>query len=215
MPVGRQRPGLGRQFPARRQHRSAIGSCDCTLPDDDHRAFGVTKHRRELVRAVEQRRQSARPVADPGRVVGQFGRGADHCHGEGPGHLPLADARVQQRRFPAGIAANDQQRVRFLDPGDGCVERVEIPPRPIDPRAILAAIEIARAEQAHEVLQRDDAFRVHEIAGDRPNPLARHPMQLFSNGVERFGPGRLTQLPIAPHPGGVEPPTLQAIDGKA
>ena len=147
--------------------------------------------------------------------IGQIGLAADQADRNIAGQPPLADARVQHRRFAARIGADQQDRVGILDAGDRGVERVEVAARRIEPGTILAAIEVGRAERRHQVLQRQHALGVAQVAGDGTDAIAAHAMQLFGDCSEGFGPARLDQLAVAPHPGSIQPTAPQAVEGEA
>jgi hypothetical protein len=90
----------------------------------------------------------------------------------------LADARVQHRRFPARIGADQQQRVRCFDALECRVEEIGLTRSGRQLRAILPAIEVGNPEAAQQILQRFDLFRRGKVTSDGRNLLACRPSQL-------------------------------------
>ena len=93
---------------------------------------GLTDDDQRLLRPGEERlplRQIGGAGAEMGQMVGQVGFRPDQTDLRARLDMGLADARVQHRRFPARIGADQQDGVRFLDPGDLAVEDVMFPRR--------------------------------------------------------------------------------------
>src|SRR3546814_11869089 len=66
----------------------------------------------------------------------------------------LAQPGVHQRGFPARIGADEQRRVGLLDAGDGGVEEIAGAAGRVDQGAVLAAVEVGRAETGHRSEER-------------------------------------------------------------
>ena len=215
VPVGRQRTDLRRQAPAGRQHRGAVRTRQRRLADNDHRMFCVAQDLGKVVRAVVQRAHHRRPGAKLLGRIGQVGLGADQTDRHAGGEPALADAGIQYRRFLARVAADDQQRIGVFDAGDAGVEAVEVAPRHIQPRTVLAAVEVRRAQRDHELFQRQHALDVAQIAGHRADAVAADAAQFFPDGSEGFRPGRRHHFFPPPHPGAIKPAALQSVQGEA
>ena len=79
----------------------------------------------------------------------------------------LAQPRVDQRRFPARVGADQQDRVGILDPGDGRVERHRGEARDVIVEPGLPPFEQARPLPCEQRLRRIHRLGVEQIAGDR------------------------------------------------
>src|SRR3546814_8504744 len=77
----------------------------------------------------------------------------------------------------------------LLDAGDGGVEEIAGAAGRVDQGAVLAAVEVGRAETGHEVLQRQHGLGVAEVAGDGGDALAGHALQALGDGLEGDAPG--------------------------
>ena len=126
--------------------------------------------------------------------------------------VALADARVQHRRFEARIGADQQDRIGLVDAADAGVEDVAAA-RAVEHGAVLAAVDVGRAEARHQVLQRHHRFGVALIAGDGRDLAALELAQLLGDGREGLVPGRLDELAGLAHIRPVEPLVAQAVDG--
>src|SRR6185312_3771049 len=111
--------------------------------------------------------------------------------------------------------ADDEDRVRFLDPGDRRVEGIEIAPRRIEPGTILPAVEIGRTERGEEVLERQHTLRVAEIAGDGADAVRCRGLYALGDSGKRLLPTGRLQLAVAADPGPVETAALQAVEREA
>jgi hypothetical protein len=62
--------------------------------------------------------------ADPERLgrIGKVELRPDRAHAQGAGQPPLAQTRIDQRRFPTRVGADQEACIRLLDPGDRSVE---------------------------------------------------------------------------------------------
>ena len=99
------------------QHRAAILARERAGADDDHRPLRVLQRVAELAEIAQRSRTGAQVLV----VVGEIRRFADDADVRAA-QPSLADARVQHRRFEARVRADQQDRVGFVDAGDGRVE---------------------------------------------------------------------------------------------
>ena len=197
------------------QNASAVGACERTLPQDDHRRLGSAQHLGRGSFATDQRIQRLAAVAEPFDREGQIGRRADRRDPEAAAQIALSQPRIDERRFPARIGADEQTGVGLLDAGDRRVEQIAGAAPRIEPGAVLAAIETRRAEPGQQFFQRVHRLGIAKIAGDRGDPLARHTLQPIGDEIEGLLPFRFDQLAIASDVGPVEPAPYQAVDREA
>src|SRR3546814_13588396 len=73
--------------------------------------------------------------------------------------------------------------------GDGGVEEIAGAAGRVDQGAVLAAVEVGRAETGHEVLQRQHGLGVAEVAGDGGDALAGPALRALAHGLEGAAPG--------------------------
>src|SRR3546814_13083905 len=73
--------------------------------------------------------------------------------------------------------------------GDGGVEEIAGAAGRVDQGAVLAAVEVGRAETGHEVLQRQHGLGVAAVAGDGGDALAGHALQVLGDGLACDAPG--------------------------
>ena len=131
--------------------------------------------------------------------VGQVDLLADQADLEVALAPALADAGVEHRRLAARIGADDEHGVGTIDAGDGRVENIRRPAEAgIELGAILAAIEVGRAERRHERPQGEHLLDRGEVAGNRSDALRLRRLHLAGNGGEGFAPSRGCQAAIAP-----------------
>jgi hypothetical protein len=205
-----QRAGLGRELPAAASTAAPSGAPAPPAPRSPSASFAS----RRKPCAVSKRGNAPGSGAEPWVTSDRSGPlGADqadrHC---------AASQRLRMRAFSTGasarIGADDQDRVGLLDPGDRGVEGVKIPPRRIQRRAVLPAVEIRRAQRAIR------SFSASMLSASHRSP-AMAPMRSpdapsASRRWRRTPPARSRlQLAVAPHPGLIEPPALQAVDGES
>ena len=127
----------------------------------------------------------------------------------------LQYARIDDGGFLARIGADEQDRIRFVDAGDGRVEQVGAAMRGIELRAVLTAIDVRRAERSVEVLQRLHGFGAGEIACNGGDPLAVHALEARSDGSESLVPCGGAQAAILTDIRRVEALRLEAIPDEA
>ena len=98
-------------------------------------------------------------------------------------------------RLMARIGADEKNRIGLVDASDGGVEQIgRAAERGIEFRAILAAIDIGRAELLGEQLQREHLLGRGEIAGDCRKALAVEPLQPLGDDAKGLVPARRLEL---------------------
>ena len=196
-------------------YRRAVGPPQRARAEDQHRVLRRLQHLGEFVPAIGDLRQGLRPGAQMLVLVGQVQLRPDHADLHAALQEALADAGVDDRRLLARIAADDQDGVGLIDPGDARVEQIARALPRIDHRAILAAIDVRRAERAHQFLEREHGLDVSVIAGDGGDAVPGHTLETLGDGAERLVPACRLQLAVAAHIGPVEPLPLQPVTGEA
>ena len=165
---------------------------------------------------VEERGERIGAGAEIGVIVGEIGALADHPDLEVRVAPALADAGVEHRRFLARIGADDHHAVGFIDPGDGRVEEVaRAAPFGIEHGAVLAAVEVRRAELPDQLLEREHLLDAAEVAGDGADPRRAGRLHLGGDGAERLRPRRRLEPAVEAHIGLVEALDPQAVDDVA
>ena len=101
-------------------------------------------------------------------------------------------------------------------PAMPAVEHVEIAPGGVDPRPVLAAVQIGRVTPGHQILQRQHAFGVAQVPRERTPRGPREGREVSPRSPPNAS-GQLAgrSLPSSPNPGLVQPALLQAIEGEA
>ncbi len=146
--------------------------------------------------------------------IGEVGFVADQRDGELPLRLThtLENARVQNRRLVARVGADEQDRVGLVDAGDRRVEQIAgAPMRGIERGAVLAAVDIGRAQLIGEQLQREHLLGGGEVAGDRAKALAVEPLELTGDCSECLVPACRLKRAVTSDIGAVEPLRAQAV----
>ena len=82
-------------------------------------------------------------------------------------------------------------------------------------RAVLAAIDIVRAQRRHQIFERGHGFGVHQITGKGRDFGSIHTIQPARNGGKGLIPAHRGQLTIFAHIGFVQPLPGQPVIGKA
>ncbi len=126
--------------PRRCQHRSAIGTSQSTLPDHDHRPFGILQDLGEIIAAIGHGLQALRPRSQIRIAVGQVGILTDHADFKAVFQPRLADPRVPDRRFDPWVGADQQQCIGLFHASQAGVQNVSGAAGRIDGRTILATI---------------------------------------------------------------------------
>lgn len=98
--------------------------------------------------------------------IGQVDLGTNRPHLETATQIALAQARIDQRRFPTRIGADQQAGVCLLDPCDRGVEQVSGAVARLKPGPVLAAVDVRRSERGHEVLERHHRLAIDHVADD-------------------------------------------------
>ncbi len=138
------------------------------------------------------------------------------------GQLPLGltpaleDAGVEHRRLVARIGADQEDGVGLVDACDGGIEQIGgAAERRIELRAVLAAIDVGRAELLGEKLQREHFLCGGEVAGYCRKAGAVEALQSLGDDLEGLVPGRGLELAVAPDVRPVEPLGAQAVPDMA
>ena len=131
--------------------------------------------------------------------ISEIDLGADQADGNFRLGLtgPLENAGVEHRRFEARIGADQQNCIGLVDTFDGRVEQIDRAAlRRIEFRAVLAAIDIGRAERVGEQLQREHLLGGGEVAGNRRKAGAVEALQFFGDDAERLVPACGLELAV-------------------
>ena len=215
VPAFLHQPGRLGQLAGEMEHGGAVGACQRALAQDQHRALGLLQNLEEGMAALGQRLQRLRPLAQMLVFIGQVELLADDGHLEAALMAALQDPGVHERGFPARIAADDQAGIGLLDAGDGGVEEIAGPVARIERGAILAAVDIGRAEGGHEPLEGEHRLGIDEVARQGRDLAARDRGQAIGHGLEGLLPGRRLQPPVVPDIGPVEALADQPVAGEA
>jgi hypothetical protein len=186
------------------------------LPNRDERPLGVAQRFREADPVGDELAQGLGAGAEMLVRVGQIDPLADQADRQGRGAPTLADAHVEKRGFGARVRADEEHRVRLLDPGDRRVE--DVGGAPVGRRqngAVLPPIEVRRAEALHQQLEGVKLLHRREVAGDRPDARRIGPLHLPGDGRERLAPGSRAEPSALPQVGPVEPLHPQAVNDVA
>ncbi len=144
-------------------------------------------------------------------VVARVADVADDADRHGAAAPALADAGIQHRRLEARIGADDQDRVGALDAFDGRVEDVAgAAVFRIERCAVLAAVDVGRAERAHQQLQRIHLLDRGEIAGNGADPVGLGLGDRFADRRKGLRPARRREPAALPDIGPVEALRAQA-----
>ena len=176
----------------------------------------ATKNDRRLLRTFQrfrqglgQLRQQAHIIAQPLDRIGlvRFRSDTEHLRMILPHRL--ADAGVDQRRFPARIGRDQQDHICFLDPSDGGVEIHRSEARHIIGQPGLAAFQHVGAHRFQQLLRRVHGLAIHQIAGNRGHRTAGFHIGYH---LKRFVPARFFQLAVLAHIRLVETALHQPVD---
>ena len=154
VPIVANQPAALGDAPGRAQNAGAVGAGERPLPDYDHRVFGIAQHRGPGVVARSQCVQHGAAIAQHLDRKCQVEGGTDRRDPETALEISLAQPRIDQRRFPARVGADQQTGIRVFDPRNCRVEQIRGAAPRIEPGAVLAAIEARRAEAGEKLLQR-------------------------------------------------------------
>jgi len=145
----------------------------------------------------------------------QRGVRPDHAHGEALFAPALAQARVEDRRLPARVGADQEAGVGVLDSGDGGVEQIAGAPRRVDPGPVLAAIEMGRAQRPHQILERHHRLGIDQVPGERRDPVARQPLEPGGDRVEGLIPACRFKAVATANIGRVQALAREPVAGEA
>ncbi len=180
----------------------AMRALQRTATDDHHRTRGLAEQLGDGLGQVAQHRQVG---AQPLDLVGQVCLGADR---EDLGALldRLADTGVHQRRFPAQIGADQQDRIGALDARDGRVEVDRGQAGRVIIHAGLTTFEQGRTHLGEQRLGGEHRLAIDQITGDGGD--ARTGVHVTDRG-EGLVPGGGHQLAVAADERTVETTTDQ------
>ena len=114
----------------------------------------------------------------------------------------------------ARVGADQQAEIGLLDAGDRGVEQIAAARAGIEPGAVLATVQMRRAEARHQVLEDDHRLAVDQIADDRRDPIPGHPGEDIADRGERVAPVGDAQLAVPPDHRHIQAPLLQAVVGE-
>ncbi len=128
----------------------------------------------------------------------------------------LQNTGIEHRRFMARIGADQKNRVGLIDAGDGGIEEVGgAAEGRIELGAVLAAIDVGRAERIGEKLEREHFLRRGKVAGDRGEAGAVEAVQPLGDDAEGLVPAGRRELAVPPDIRPVEPLGAQAVPDMA
>src|SRR6185437_12280074 len=127
----------------------------------------------------------------------------------------LAQPRIDDRRLEARVAADEEAGIGFFDAGDGGVEEVAGAARRIERGAVLAAIEMGRAQLRHQILERHHRLAIDEVTRDGGDLVARDRLEALRDDGEGLAPLGLDELAVAPHIRAIEALAAQAVNSEA
>jgi hypothetical protein len=142
-----------------RRNRRAIRPAQRAGAEDQHGPLGLLQSLKKGMLAIGNVGERLGPGAQVLAGIGERRQLTDEAHRE-LGRAPaLADARVQHRRLAPRISADDKERARLLDAGDGGVEKVRAAAElGIDLRPVLAAVDVRRAKARHQIGEGERLF---------------------------------------------------------
>src|SRR6185436_16123849 len=120
IPAVLYRTKLDRRFRGMRSNGRAVFACKRACAHENERTFGCFQRVREL--AASESGETLGAGAKIIIIVGKVGLLADETNREIAGPPTVAYARVEHDRHAARILPDDQQRVRLLDAGNGCID---------------------------------------------------------------------------------------------
>ena len=125
--------------------------------------------------------------------------------------MALAQPRIDERRFPSRVGADQQTNVRVLDARNRGVEQVSGAASRIELSTVLTAIEAHRAEAGEKLLQGKHCLGIAQITGNRRDALARNLLQPLGDELDCLAPLHLA-LALAADIGPVEPAADEPVD---
>ena len=199
------------------EHRRAVGPGQRALAEDQHRALRLPQRLGE----ADARRAPARPASRARRRAPRPGRSGRRAAPIRPTVKPpwppaLAQARVDERRLPARVGADQQAGVGLLDAGDRRVEQIAGAARGIEPGAVLAAVDV-RASRAAAASSRTSTIVSQSTRSPTMNATLRPstPSSRVADRGERLAPVGRAQLAVPLDHRHVEAAPLQPVIGEA
>ena len=177
---------------------------------DHRRAFRILQRISRFCGKVGHER---RIIAQPSDRIGQIDFGADREHRR-TGLDRLADSRVDQRRFPARIGADQQDCICRFDPRDRRVEVYRGKIARIVIHAGLAALDQLGAQVFEQFLRCIKHFDFNQIAPDCGDLAARF-LGRISDCGKGFAPACFFKCPVLAHPGRIETVLVKTIHSMA
>ena len=157
--------------------------------------------------------QRLRPRAEMIVVIGQIGLLADDADQHAAFQPALADARVEHRGFAARVRADDDDGIGLVDARDGRVEKIgRAAEFRIQLRAVLAAIDVGRAELSDEVLEREHLLDGREVADNRSDPIRRRSLDPGRDRRKGLAPACGCELAVGAHVSAIEALGFEPVD---
>ena len=135
------------------KHRRAISPRQSPHANDDHWPFGFFQFGGKFMASIGKRIQNCRILTKEKCIISQIDLWPNN-RDRHPARQPVAaDTRIQNGRFNAGIAANNQQSVSIINASDCRIEQIASAV-PANFGTILTAIKIWTAKACHQAFQR-------------------------------------------------------------
>src|SRR5262249_15984246 len=143
----------------------------------------------KTVLAIGDVSQSLRPRAQVLVRVGKVRPLADQANGQSALTPTLADADVEHRGLEPRIGADQEDGVCPLYPGDGRIEEVAGAAKwRVELGAVLAAVDVSRAQTPEQVGKRGHLLGAREISGDGADALRPRPFDFVGNDRQDLVP---------------------------
>ena len=143
----------------------------------------------------------------------QLGFGADDAYRRAAPEPAFPNARVEDGRLVTRAGADDENSVGLIDPGNRRVEKIGCAAKlGVQFRAILAAVDVGRAELAQQRLEREHFFDRRQIADDCPDPGGSSGRNFSGDRGESLRPTRGPQPAVDTNKWTIKSLRLQAID---
>ena len=183
----------------RGEHGRAIRPRKGAGADNEHRTRRVLQHGAEAVPAGGRAAQGLPARSEMVVAIAEFMRLAYHAHLQAARQPALSDPRIEDRRLPTRIAADQQQRIGLFDTLDGGVEEIAGTLAGNGGSAILPAVQMRRTEGPHEILERLHRLGISLVAGNGADIRAGPAFHPFPDCLERFAPARRMEPAVAAH----------------
>src|SRR5262245_7383900 len=79
---------------------------------------------------------------------------------------PLAQPRIDQRRLPAGVGADEQAHVCLFDAGDRRIKQIPRTAAGVELGSVLTTIHVRSAKSCQKLLEGEHRFGVAEVTSD-------------------------------------------------